>query len=171
MTSTARTVWVQIPRGANIFRIGIRKLFFTTCTAMLNSTDAKLMVLRKHIITHKAVAHLSYPTGVGSNLTRSQYLPTYISAFFLYRWRDAPQLRHKTWCTWCKHNNAWCSVTFAVFNGRVFKSHPLSVFPFNCLVRTFPAIPPRLLAVTSPKLGYLAKGLIRVMWLYLHPPE
>ena len=31
---------------------------------MLNSTDAKLMVLRKHIITHKAVAHPSYPTGV-----------------------------------------------------------------------------------------------------------
>ena len=78
----------------------------------------------------------------------------------------------KTWCSWCKHNNACCSVTFAVFNGRVFKSHPLSVFfSFSCLVRTFPAILPRLLPVTSPKLGYLAKGLIRVMWLYLHPPE
>ena len=46
---------------------------------MLNSTDAKLMVLRKHIITHKAVSHPSYPTDVGSNLTRSQYLSMYIS--------------------------------------------------------------------------------------------
>ena len=52
---------------------------------MLNSTDAKLMVLRKHIITHKAVAYLSHPTGVGSNLTRSQYLSMYISALFLYQ--------------------------------------------------------------------------------------
>ena len=83
--SPARTVWVQIPRGANIFRIGIRKLFFTACTAMLNSTDAKLMVLRKHIITHKTVAYLSYLTGVGSNLTRSQFLYMYISVLFLYR--------------------------------------------------------------------------------------
>ena len=85
MTSTARTVWVQIPRGANFFGIGVRKHFFTACTAMLNSTDAKLIVLRKHIITHKAVTHPSYPTGVGSNLTRSQYLSMYISVLFLYR--------------------------------------------------------------------------------------
>ena len=52
---------------------------------MLNSTDAKLMVLRKLIITHKAVTHPSYPTGMGSNLTRSQYLSMYISVLFLYR--------------------------------------------------------------------------------------
>ena len=58
---------------------------------MLNSTDAKLMVLRKHIFTHKAVACLSYPTGVGSNLTRSQYLSMYISVLFLDRGRNARQ--------------------------------------------------------------------------------
>ena len=85
MTSTARTVWVQIPRGANIFRIGIRKLFFTTCTAMLNSTDAKLMVLRKHIITHNVVAQSSYATGVGSNPASPQCFSMYISVLFLYR--------------------------------------------------------------------------------------
>ena len=64
--------------------------------------------------------------------------------------------------------------TFSVYRPYAFllcADTTLSVFPFSCLVRTFPAIPPRLLAVTSPKLGYLAKGLKRVMWLYLHPPE
>ena len=66
------------------------------------------------------------------------------------------------------HNVAF---TFAVFNGRVLKSHPLSVFPFSCLVRTFPVIPPGLLAVTSPNMAYLANVLIRVMRLYLRPPE
>ena len=58
---------------------------------MLNSTDAKLMVLRKHIITHKAVAHPNHPTGVSSKLTRSQYLSMYISVLFLDRGRDARQ--------------------------------------------------------------------------------
>ena len=53
----------------------------------------------------------------------------------------------------------------------MFKSHPLSVFPFSCLVSTFPVILPRQIAVTPPNLGYLASGLIRVMWLHLRPPK
>ena len=75
---------------------------------------------------------------------------------------------HETWCTWCKHNYAYCSEAFAVFHEGVFKSHPISVFPFSCLVSTFLVILPRQIAVTPPNLGYLASGLIRVMWLHLH---
>ena len=53
---------------------------------------------------------------------------------------------------------------FAVFQVRVFNSQPIPVFPFSCLFRTFPVIPPRLLAVTPRNLGYLGNGLICVMW-------
>ena len=83
--SAARTAWVRIPPGSNFFRVSMRKYFFTNCIAMLSSTDAKLMGLMKPIIAQNAVVKLSYPTGVGSNPARSQYLPMYISAFFLYR--------------------------------------------------------------------------------------
>ena len=58
-----------------------------------------------------------------------------------------------------------------MFHEGVFKSHPIPVFPFSCLVSTFPVILPRQIAVTPPNLGYLASGLIRVMWLHLRPPE
>ena len=68
--SPARTVWVQIPRGANYFRSGIRKLFSTAYTVMVSSTGAILMESIKLIITHNVDAQLSYRTGVGSNLTR-----------------------------------------------------------------------------------------------------
>ena len=62
-------------------------------------------------------------------------------------------------------------MTFAVFHEGVFKSHPNSVFPFGCLVSTFPVILPRQLAVTPPNFWYLANGLICVMWLCLRSPE
>ena len=62
-------------------------------------------------------------------------------------------------------------MTFAVFHEGVFKSHPISVFPFGCLVITFPVILPRQLAVTPPNFWYLANGLICVMWLCLRSPE
>ena len=59
----------------------------------------------------------------------------------------------------------------------MFKSQPLSVFPFMfqsglvSLASTFPVILPRQIAVTPLNLGYFASGLIRVMWLHLRPPE
>ena len=53
----------------------------------------------------------------------------------------------------------------------MFKSHPIPVFPFSCLVSTLPVILPRQMAVTPPNLGYLANGLIRVRWLHLHQAE
>ena len=62
-------------------------------------------------------------------------------------------------------------MTFAVFHEGVFKAHPISVFPFGCLVSTFPVILPRQLAVTPPNFWYLANGLICVMWLCLRSPE
>ena len=39
----------------------------------------------------------------------------------------------------------------------MFKSHPIPVFPFSCLVSTFPVILPRQIAVTPPNLGVLGK--------------
>ena len=60
------------PARFKLFRVLIRKYFFTDCTAMLSSTDAKLMGLMKPIITQNSVVKLSYPTGVGSNPARPQ---------------------------------------------------------------------------------------------------
>ena len=85
ITSTARTVWVQIPTGSNFFDVGIRKYFFTDCTEMHSSNEAKLMELIKPIITQNAVVKLSYPTGVGSNPARSQCFSRFISVLSLYR--------------------------------------------------------------------------------------
>ena len=65
---------VQIPRGANYFGSGIRKLFSTAYTVMVSSTGAIFMEPIKLIITHNVDAQLSYRTGVGSNLTRPQCL-------------------------------------------------------------------------------------------------
>ena len=53
----------------------------------------------------------------------------------------------------------------------MFKSHPIQVFPFSCLVRTFPVTPPRHLVVTPPNFAYLENVFIRVMQLYLRPLE
>ena len=80
--SPARTVWVQIPTGSNFFDVGIRKYFFTDCTAMQSSNEAKLMELIKHIIRQNAVVKLSYPTGVGSNPARSQFFFQGIFQYF-----------------------------------------------------------------------------------------
>ena len=52
---------------------------------MHSSNEAKLMELIKPIITQNDVVKLSYPTGVGSNLTRSQCLSRYILVLLLYR--------------------------------------------------------------------------------------
>ena len=60
------------PARFKLFRVLIRKYFFTDCTAMLSSTDAKLMGLVKPIIAQNVVAQSSYLTGVGSNPARSQ---------------------------------------------------------------------------------------------------
>ena len=85
MISTARTVWILIPCGANFYGVGIIKYFFTDCIATHSSYEAKLIALMKFIITHNVEAQSSYSTVVGSNLTRSQCLSRCISEVFLYR--------------------------------------------------------------------------------------
>ena len=72
----------QVP---NFFGVGIRKYFFTDCTGMQSSNEAKLMELIKPIIRQNAVVKLSYPTGVGSNPARSQCFSRFISVLSLYR--------------------------------------------------------------------------------------
>ena len=73
MISTARTVWAQIPCGANFYCVGIRKYFSLIAPRRIAVTKRKLIGLIKLIITHNIEAQSSYPPGVGSNPTRSQF--------------------------------------------------------------------------------------------------